>query len=177
MISILFTQKDSIYNQLCQDCWDKERDATTWPGGNSIIAHPPCRAWGSYKYKSLHSEKEKQLTPWAIEQANIWGGIVEHPKTSAIWEGKHADLSRGFIWSIDQHWFGHDAKKPTYLYIVGIKPNELPAYPLNFNATTRVIEKMSKKQREHTPEALAIWLIKTANIIESLKTHNNVKNQ
>ena len=28
------------------DCWDIERNALNWPGGNPIVAHPPCRAWG-----------------------------------------------------------------------------------------------------------------------------------
>jgi len=44
--AVLFARADSIYKQLDCDVWDQERDALRWPGGASIVAHPPCRSWG-----------------------------------------------------------------------------------------------------------------------------------
>lgn len=41
------------------DCWDMERDALNWPGGNSVIAHPPCRAWGQLSHMENPRPGEK----------------------------------------------------------------------------------------------------------------------
>jgi hypothetical protein len=52
--SILFVAKNSVYKTLTDsmgqplDCWDKERDAMKWPGGNPIVAHPPCRLFSKH---------------------------------------------------------------------------------------------------------------------------------
>lgn len=174
MITILFTQTHSIYKSLVEDTYDKERNALNWKGGNTCIAHPPCRAWGNYSHKAKPEPGEKELSIWAIQQVRQWGGILEHPKSSKLFKqllpqpGKQ-DLYGGWTLSIDQHWFGHPAKKPTYLYIVGIEPKQIPAYPISLNRWSNTIEKMSRHQREHTPLKLAKYLINIAELIESNK--------
>jgi len=167
IISILYAQQNSIYNQLSQDIWDITRDATKWPGGNPIIAHPPCRSWGNYKHKSKGTQLEKSYAIHSIIMARLWGGIVEHPKNSHLWKtfqfpkpGK-TDIYNGTIININQSWFGHQAEKNTNLYIVGLPLNKI-TYPLSLNYHTNTIENMSKKQREHTPIQLAKWLISIA---------------
>lgn len=173
MISVIFTRRDSIYKHLNQDCWDKTRNAHKWPGGNAIIAHPPCRAWGDYSWKSNHTPEEKQLAIWAIHKIRLWGGILEHPRKSKIRQylpepGK-IDKWGGYTIYIQQKWFGHPAEKETLLYIVGIKQQELPLIPITFDTTTNTIQNMSIRQREHTPIKLAQWLIYIANQIENNK--------
>lgn len=42
MVSVLYVRNDSVYKELDVDCWDIERDARKWPGGNPVVAHPPC---------------------------------------------------------------------------------------------------------------------------------------
>lgn len=181
MISVLFTQKRSIYHELNQDCWDETRDARRWPGGNAIITHPPCRAWGNYRHKSRHSESEKQLAIFSIHKIRLWGGILEHPRTSKIWKELQLpkpgqpDLFGGFTIAIKQSWFGHKAEKETILYIVGITEKQLPPIPITFDLVPNTIEKMSKNQREHTPIKLAKWLILTTNLIEQNKTNGQPK--
>lgn len=49
-VSVLYTRSDSVYKTLGVDCWDMERDARLFPGGNPIVAHPPCRAWGQLSH-------------------------------------------------------------------------------------------------------------------------------
>ncbi|AXH78092.1 MAG: hypothetical protein [Microviridae sp.] len=173
MITVLFTQKNSIYQKFNTDNWDIEKDATKWPGGNTIIAHPPCRAWGNYRNKAKPRPKEKELAIWAINQIRINNGILEHPSRSKLWEtmnlpipGQRQDHYGGYSISIDQHWFGHRAKKNTWLYIKGIPINKLPLIPISLNAILTTVEKMGKKEREATPIKFAEWLIKTATLIE-----------
>lgn len=170
MISILYTRNHSIYTDLKQDCWNIKKDARKWPGGNPIIAHPPCRAWGSYRHLAKPRPDEKQLAIHAIIMVRLWGGVVEHPRTSTLWQtmnlplpGK-TDAFGGWTLNIDQHWFGHKAKKNTFLYIKGCRPQQIPAIPLTLTRPTREIEHMAKPERERTPEKLAQWLIQLANL-------------
>lgn len=79
-IAVLFARSDSIYKSLpgC-DVYDIERDALTWPGGSPVVAHPPCRAWGSFAWRARPREGERECAPWAVEQIRRHGGVLEHP--------------------------------------------------------------------------------------------------
>ena len=47
-VVVLFVRADSIYKTLPGvECYDEARDARTWPGGCPVVAHPPCRTWGT----------------------------------------------------------------------------------------------------------------------------------
>jgi hypothetical protein len=85
MVSVLFVQEDSIYKSLGVDCWDINRDARLWPGGNSIVCHPPCRSWGQLSHMAKPRPDEKQLAIWSIQQIRKWGGVLEHPRASKLW--------------------------------------------------------------------------------------------
>lgn len=173
MATILYTKKNSEYNYLLQDCYNITRDARTWKGGNPIIAHPPCRGWGDHSWKSKATPEEKALAIHALIMVRLWGGILEHPRNSKLWKlmrlpmPGETDQYGGWTLNIDQKWFGHRAKKNTFLYIVGIKPKEIPPYPIWLEKHKTTIEKMGKPEREKTPEILAIWLIQMAETIQS----------
>lgn len=81
----------------------------------------------------------------------------------------------GYSILIHQSWFGHKAEKKTLLYIVGIAPKDLPAIPIRFDAIEytvaskikkhsgrRIKREITKKEREETPMALALWLVEVA---------------
>lgn len=181
MVSALFTRKDSIYKTLGIDCWDIERDARKWPGGNPVIAHPPCRAWGQLSHMAKPRPDEKQLAIWSIGQIRKWGGVLEHPRASRLWKvmglplGKETDEYGGFTLSVNQFWWGHRAEKKTLLYICGCPRSELPEIPIRFETPTHVITcgtrkghpswkpRVTAKEREETPEAFAKWLIEVSN--------------
>lgn len=179
-ISVLFVRKDSIYKSLTRDCWDIERNALNWPGGNPLIAHPPCRAWGQLAHFAKPRPDEKELAIWSIEQIRKHGGVLEHPRASKLWKvlnlplGNEIDQYGGYTLSVNQHWWGHRAEKKTLLYIVGCKRMDLPAMPLNFDLITHVITNTARKgtrgykkrvtqyERESTPIEFARWLIELA---------------
>jgi hypothetical protein len=177
-VAILFARPDSIYKTLdgC-DVWDIDRDALRWNGGSPVIAHPPCRAWGRLRQFAKPREGERRLALWSLKQVRRWGGVVEHPASSLLWSvasvpevGKR-DVFGGYLLWISQWWFGHRADKPTLLYIVGCEPDDLPPIPYQIGEPTHVIQSrkrvgyrphVSKAEREHTPLALAEWLVKVA---------------
>lgn len=175
-VAVLFARHDSIYYTFPEcDVYDKNRDALTFPGGMPVIAHPPCRLWGRLRGLSTADPSEKQLALWAVRQVQQYGGVLEHPAFSTLWDAaklptsNQVDQHGGYTISIDQHWFGHRARKPTWLYVVGIPRPHLPPHPLKMDAVTHVVGgskkrngpliEISKAEREHTPHLLAEWLI------------------
>ena len=134
---------------------------------------------------------EKDLARWAVAQVRRWGGVVEHPNGSRLWveqgmpaPGHGADSFGGWTLGISQHWWGHRAEKKTLLYIVGCPARSVPNMPdLQLGSGTHVIAQdtrasnggkrlkagefgwrpfVTKPEREHTPPALAEWLIELA---------------
>lgn len=158
------------------DSWDIYRDARRWPGGNSIIAHPPCRGWGRLRGFARPVEGEMALGIYAVIQVRNWGGVLEHPRVTGLWKcmglplGNQIDGFGGYSLCVDQHWWGHRAKKNTLLYIVGCRQKDLPPIPLSLDAIEYVVDSgknvkrkyISRKERDGTPEAFATWLIRVA---------------
>lgn len=187
---ILFTQKNSTYNKLHCECYDINRDATTYKGEHSIIAHPPCRSWGRLYKLAKPKFGERRLAIWSVLKIRTNGGILEHPAGSKLWQSMNLPKpgktdTFGFSVSINQHWFGHLAQKNTWLYICGLDIKDLPALELNFNAVThlvcstgpkdrRVKKLLSSKGREMTPASLAQWFFKIIEIIEKNKHENKI---
>ena len=178
-VVVLFIRSDSHYKTLPGvDCYDIERDATTWPGGCPVVAHPPCRSWGVLAHMAFNVRPgEKELGPWAIEQVRRWGGVLEHPAGSRLFAHCGCAVLNGFKEEfggisilIDQFDFGHVAHKPTLLYIVGCAFENLPPRPeKRIEKTSRSIcgnvlgtSRCTQRQREETPPKLAEWLIETA---------------
>ena len=178
MVTVLFARSDSVYKSMpgC-DVWDMERDARKWLGGNSVVAHPPCRAWGRLRHFARPRSDEKELAIWAVAMVRKFGGVLEHPFASTLWGAAHLpppghpDEYGGWTLPILQQWFGHRAEKPTLLYIVGCDPVDLPAIPFTLEYATHVIQSrkrngyrphVSKAEREHTPKLFAEWLVTVA---------------
>jgi hypothetical protein len=173
-IAALFVRRDSIYKTLPGvDCWDDQRDARLWPGGSPMIAHPPCRTWGRLKAFAKAPEDEHAIAPWAIHQARIWGGVVEHPNGSALFRecgiivGGLPDAWGGIAIEVDQFHWGHKARKRTVLYIVGTLT--LPTIPHRPGRPTHVIAQstgalpwVTHREREATPPEFAEWLVNVA---------------
>jgi len=164
------------------DVWDVGRDALKWPGGSPVVAHPPCRAWGELRHMASPRPGERELALWAVEQVRRFGGVLEHPKKSTLWgvaklpDIEERDEYGGWTLEIHQHWWGHKAEKATRLYIVGCEPEDIPPIKLRTTKPTHVIStghglrigdpafrsRVTDAEREHTPPALAAWLVELA---------------
>ena len=182
---MLFARPDSFYKSLpgC-DVFDITRDARTFTGHAGIVAHPPCRAWGRLRTFAKPRNDEKELALFALAAVRRNGGVLEHPRGSTLWQhaslpapGAACDAFGGWTLGIHQREFGHRAEKPTLLYIVGVERQELPPLPhLDLGYASHVIggrirvggqgrcPDVSKAEREHTPPALALWLVVVADL-------------
>ena len=180
MIPVLFTQKNSNYNKIqIIDCYDEKRDALSFNARIPLIAHPPCRKFSKLRGLSTAPTKEKQLAFFALAQVRMFGGILEHPRSSTLWKEGNFNLDGsvdsygGFLRSVDLSWFGFPARKKTMLYFCGIAPGQLPPFPISFNAITHVISnsyKSDKKEiprnmRSTTPFPMIEFFIEVMNII------------
>lgn len=189
-VAVLFARADSNYKTMPEcDVWDAERDARKWPGGDPVVAHPPCRAWGQLRALANPRPDEKALALFAVAQVRTFGGVLEHPKNSTLWPvaglpapGRRDEFG-GWTLPIFQSWWGHRAEKATLLYIVGCEPADIPEMPMMLGEATHVIAssgrrrdggrlhkgdigwrpEVTKAEREHTPPALAAWLVEIAN--------------
>lgn len=183
-VAVLFAKKDSVYKSLhfC-DVWDKSRDATKYKGGLPVIAHPPCRAWGTLRHMAKPEAGEKELAVFAVQEVRRCGGILEHPKRSQLWPelnlpwpGESPDRFGGWTQAVRQFDWGYPAEKCSLLYIVGIRPSDLPPIPLilrepQFTVGTsgrrrdggrRVGREIPKSMRDVTVLGFALWLCETA---------------
>jgi hypothetical protein len=188
-VAVLFARADSNYKALpgC-DVYDLARDATTYQGDMPVVAHPPCRAWGRFRAMAKPRPGEADLAFFAVDCVRRFGGVLEHPVASRLWAAAELplpgqrDLYGGFTLPVLQSAFGHRADKPTLLYIVGIEPADVPAIPLRLGRASHVIAQMrtrkdgtrlrkgepgwrpevTKAEREHTPPAMATWLVDLA---------------
>ncbi len=181
-VAVLFARADSIYKSLpgC-DVWDEARDARNWSGGAPVVAHPPCRLWAKLRQfaKAADPAAERQLAVDAVGRVRAWGGVLEHPAESTLWAacglplpGRAPDRFGGWTAEVRQCDWGHKAEKMTWLYIVGVHPDDLPempprAEPVGVIKPQRGIPRdgrkiVTKPEREHTPPALAAWLVELA---------------
>lgn len=143
MIAALYVQEGGCYYGLeGVDPWPESRDARLYPGPHPVVAHPPCSRWcqlaglveARYGYKK---GDDGGCFAAALEAVRLWGGVLEHPAFSSAWPafGLPRPHSRGFwsrtfcggwVASVDQGHYGHQARKSTWLYAHGIEEATLP---------------------------------------------------
>lgn len=175
-IPVLFVHSKSNYKLDKEfDCYDEKRNALNYTGSSAVICHPPCRKFSRLRGLSQAPETEKQLAYFAVDLVRKNGGIVEHPHDSQLWKDKevvkpgYTDQYGGFTICIDQSWFGYYTPKRTLLYIVGIKPKELPTYDFNRDINFRKFQNLTPKQRSETTPKLCEFLKKIIQAIEIRK--------
>lgn len=108
------------------ECWGLPyRDAKTYAGPHPVVAHPPCGPWS--KLRHLCTKQDAECAKVALEQVREFGGVLEHPEHSLLWEwdgmplpGGDADEYGGRTYRVEQVWWGHACVKPTWLYAVRI---------------------------------------------------------
>lgn len=190
LVAALYVETGGCYFGLPGvDPWDVERDARLYAGPHPIVAHPPCGPWGRLRH--LYRGSEHDCAPRAVEQVRAHGGVLEHPARSLLWRelalpepGEITDQHGGFTVHVDQCAWGHVARKPTWLYVVGVGRDVVTGgirtggVPTHWASGSRVnpnrpssrkgapvppgMKVCSAQQRRRTPPALAAWLVELA---------------
>jgi hypothetical protein len=143
MIAALYVEPDGVYADMQGvDPWDEARDARFYAGPWPVVAHPPCERWGRFWHGSPRKPHQFELGAdggcfaAALASVREWCGVLEHPADSQAWKahglaapprsgGWHAaDFTGGWTCYVEQGFYGHDARKPTWLYACGV---QLPA--------------------------------------------------
>src|SRR5574340_886870 len=76
---------------------------------------------------------EKDLARFAVEQVRKCGGVLEHPEASTLWKDAglpivgSIDQYGGYTLQVEQFWWGHKARKRTWLYVCGVPLGSVPA--------------------------------------------------
>lgn len=190
-VAALFVRRDSVYKTMTDvDAFDVDRNALNFRGGMPVVAHPPCRSWGRLRAFATPAPGERDLAFFAVDQVRRFGGVLEHPAASTLWPAAglprlgSRDRFGGWTLPVLQSAWGHRADKPTWLYVVGVEPSVLPVMPYRLGQASHVIAQqgkradgtrirkgdarwrpeVSKAEREHTPAALAAWLVDLARL-------------
>lgn len=92
MIAALYIDPLGPYpSMLGVDCWDESRDARTYAGPHTVVAHPPCERWGRYWGGGPSARVKRTLGDdggcfaAALAAVRRWGGVLEHPEASHAW--------------------------------------------------------------------------------------------
>ena len=146
MIAALYVESDGCYVGIPDvDPWDEARDARSYAGPHSIVAHPPCQRWGRFWHGSTRKPHQYRLGDdggcfaAALEAVRQWGGVIEHPCDSHAWRyfglrqperfsGWQRATARDDEWTcyVEQGHYGHMSRKPTWLLTCGIPRRLLP---------------------------------------------------
>ena len=120
------------------DCWPAERNALLYQGPWPVIAHPPCAPWSRAVAHQLVPSLAQHLAlaKSAVLQVRRFGGILEHPARSMLWDvmslpypkwyhakavaGPLVDEWGGWTIEVQQRDWGHRLRKRTWLYVVGV---------------------------------------------------------
>lgn len=141
-IAALYVAADGCYANLPGvDPWPETRDARTYAGPWSVVAHPPCQRWckmapvNQARYGQRIGEDDGCFTA-ALAAVRRWGGVLEHPAYSRAWRahglpwppeagGWQRDMVGGWCCYVEQGHYGHRARKATWLYAVDCDLPEL----------------------------------------------------
>jgi hypothetical protein len=138
-VAALYVETHGIYAGLPGvELWDIERDARAYAGPWPVVAHPPCERWGRFWHGSPRKPHQFALGDdggcfaAALAAVRRWGGVLEHPADSRAWVAfglKAPDRAGGWVaadflggWTcyVEQGFYGHIARKPTWLYAHGV---------------------------------------------------------
>lgn len=143
-VAALYVNTDGPYfNLLGVDPWDEARDARRYDGPYPVVAHPPCERWGKFWHGSTRTPHQYRLGAdqgcfaAALQAVRTWGGVLEHPACSHAWRyfglarpplsggWVEADAFGGWTCQVEQGFYGHASRKPTWLYAVRTNLPEL----------------------------------------------------
>ncbi len=138
-VAALYVDANGVYANLPDvEVWDEARDARLYGGPWPVVAHPPCARWSLMGLcRGYYDGKDDGCFEAALHAVRTFGGVLEHPAHSLAWRTfglprpvdagwRGSLLDEGWTCEVDQRWYGHEARKPTWLYYVGPEPGALP---------------------------------------------------
>lgn len=141
-VAALYVDPNGVYANLPGvEVWDETRDARLYEGPWPVVAHPPCARWSAlsgmievrYGYRR---DDDGGSFEAALNAVHTFGGVLEHPAYSLAWKrywlpkpveaGWRGCLTApGLSCSVEQGWYGHPLRKPTWLYAYGVEVRDL----------------------------------------------------
>lgn len=132
-VAALFVDPAGVYSDLPGvDCWGEERDARLYAGPFPVVAHPPCNRWSVLAFcrPELKVGDDGGCFESALRSVRTYGGVLEHPAHTRAWSafglpypprsGWGSALGEdGWVCQVDQSFYGHPARKITWLYCCG----------------------------------------------------------
>lgn len=202
-VAALFVERGGVYWDLDGvDPWDRERDARNYAGPYPVVAHPPCQRWGRYwggaptTWPRLTLGDDGGCFEAALNAVREWGGVLEHPEGSHAWRRFDivapprdggwvpAGIFHPGAWTccVEQGWYGHRARKATWLYAASVAlpelqwgnaPGDFVRLESGFHSAeerrraikTGACQRLSKKQRAATPVEFRDLLISIASSV------------
>ena len=142
MIAALFVEPVGVYSNVIDvDAWPIERDARRYAGPWPVVAHPDCKRWGRFWHGSTRKPHQFKLGDdggcfaAALAAVELWGGVLEHPADSHAWaahgllkpprSGGWIATREGWTCYVEQGFYGHMSRKPTWLYACRLDPPPL----------------------------------------------------
>lgn len=198
MIAALYVQPGGVYYGLPDviPYGLPECDAREYAGPHSVVAHPPCERWGRYWSGGPSAKVRREKGDdggcflAALEAVRTYGGVLEHPEASHAWpahgliappfEGGWVAAGDfiGFTCCVSQGFYGHRARKMTWLYAAHVefpslkwgKPAGLARLDEGFHSAeerrravrTGVCQRLSKREAKATPPAFRDLLLSIA---------------
>jgi hypothetical protein len=167
----LYVDPKGVYANLPDvEVWDEARDARLYAGPWPVVAHPPCNRWSRLS-AGVRRGQDGGCFKAALASVRTYGGVLEHPAFTQAWPafGLLRPLSTGhwtqavddpgWVCEIDQSLWGYPARKPTWLYFIGVEPPEMPAhYPRH----SRSCADVWSGRRSRTPPAFRDVLLEMA---------------
>ena len=186
VIAALFVDPHGTYSEVagCEVWGLPYKDAREYAGPYRVIAHPPCARWcrlaGLVEARwGLKRGDDGGCFASAMASVRRWGGVLEHPAYTDAWAafGLTAPLSigwhpagfgdPGWVCQVEQHHYGHKARKATWLYAVGTALPTLrwgrarrPKYMVSWCDTADPRPRLTKKEASATPVAFRDELIR-----------------
>ena len=164
------------------DWMARSRDARSYAGPYPVVAHPPCGPWGRFRRRYKGGEGARDCGPVAVEQVRRFGGVLEHPAYSKLWDECEmpfpGDFDRfgGFTLQVEQCDFGHPARKPTWLYLSSVTtipdfppPGKPTACMVRLRRNPHELPEVPKRHRHITPGGLAAWMLAAARSVYQLR--------
>ena len=143
-VAALFVESGGCYFDLPDvEPWPAYKDARRYAGPHPVVAHPPCERWGRFWHGSTRKPHQFELGDddgcfeAAVESVGLWGGIIEHPADSHAWAhfgftapprtGGWVPAGKPDWWTcyVEQGFYGHASRKPTWLLAKGVELPEL----------------------------------------------------